>query len=165
MREKGPDLVGAVLLVVLGLAFVGGALSRLEVFGEGGRIGPGFMPFFAGAMLVVFGAMVGIGAWMAGRRDAREDVLDDEGGGPEAEGTQRTVAAVFLLTLVAILLTPLIGFLPAFGLLIFALVRFVEGRGLLLAAGTGVGGVVFAWLVFVLFLKIPLPGGVFVAGG
>ena len=160
MGRKVADLIGAALLVALGFAFAGGALSGLEVFREGGRIGPGFMPFFAGAMLVVFGAMIGIGAWLGGRRGPGEGSPGDE-----PEGAQRTVAAVFLLSLAAILLIPLIGFLPAFGLLIFALVRFVEGRGLLLAAGTGVGGVIFAWVVFVLFLKIPLPGGVFVAGG
>lgn len=166
MKDRAPDLVGAALLMVLGAVFAGGTLFRYEIFGEGGRIGPGFMPFSAGLLLVVFGAMVGMGAWMGGRPEVEEAISADyETGGTGDEGSWHTVALVFGLTLVAILLIPLLGFLPSFGILIFMLVRFVEGRGFPLAAGTGVGAVIFAWLVFVFFLRIPLPGGMFVAGG
>ncbi len=162
MREKAPDLVGAVLLVALGVAFAVGAASGFPLMGEGGRIGSGFMPFVAGTLLVVFGAMVG-GEALLRRRTT-------EAGGPGGEEDEEaksryTVGVVFGLTLLAVLLIPVLGFLVSFGLLVFALVRFVEGGGWLLGVGMGAGAAVFTWLVFVLFLQIPLPMGIFGAGG
>lgn len=161
-REALPDFIGAALLVVVGAAFAFGGLG-FQVFGEGGRIGPGFMPFMAGSLVAVFGVMVGAKALLKSRRpagDAREESPtedpDDSGG-----GSTRTVGVVFAMTLAAILLTGLAGFLPAFGLLVFALARFVEKGGVAISVALGVGAAVVAWCVFVLFLNIPLPMGVF----
>jgi putative tricarboxylic transport membrane protein len=159
VRKAVPDLIGAGLLVALGVAFAVGALSGYEIFTKGGRIGPGFMPFAAGTLLVVFGAMVGVEALL--RTSRGSDEREEPGG---EEGSRQTVGLIFALTLVAILLMPLLGFLISFGLLVFALVSFVEREGLLLGAGMGVAAAGFAWLVFALFLQIPLPVGVFGAG-
>lgn len=159
MRGKVPDLIGAGLIVALGAAFAIGA-TQYGLFGEGGRIRPGFMPFAAGTSLVVFGAMVGAEALLRTSRGSAE-----RGEPVGEEGSRQTVGLIFALTLVAILLMPLLGFLISFGLLVFALVSFVEREGLLLGAGMGAGAAVFAWLVFALFLQIPLPAGIFGAGG
>lgn len=166
MREKAPDLVVSALLVALGAAFAGGAASGFPLMGEGGRIGSGFMPFVAGVLLAVFGAMVGGEALLRRRPEGAGEVEGEPGGeGDEEEGSRYTVGVVFGLTLLAVLLIPVIGFLLSFGLLVFALVRFVEGGGWLLGVGMGVGSAVVTWLVFVLFLGIPLPMGIFGAGG
>ena len=164
MREKAPDLIGSGLLAAFGVAFAIGGTQH-GVFGEGGRIGPGFMPFLAGVLLIVFGAMVGVGALRRARgsSEPESDVRDVPEGGEEA-GSGRAVGFVFGLTLVAILLIPVLGFLVSFGLLVFALVRFAEGGSLLLASAVGVGAVVVAWVVFVFFLQIPVPAGVFGLG-
>ena len=159
MREKVPDLIGAGLLMVLGAAFAVGAASNFQLFGEGGRIGSGFMPFAAGVLLVVFGAMVG-GEALWGRRPE-----DESGGGTGEVGSRYTVAVVFGLTLAAVLLIPVLGFLVSFGLLVFALVAFVEEGGLLFGAGMGIVAAFLTWLVFVFFLQIPLPGGFLGIGG
>jgi putative tricarboxylic transport membrane protein len=166
MREGTADLIGAGLLVALGAAFAVGSLSAYEVITEEGRIGPGFMPFFSGTLLVVFGAMVGVGALRRARGASRPegDVRDVPEGGVEASAG-RTVGFVFGLTLVAILLIPVLGFLISFGLLVFALIRFVEGESLLRAIVVAVGAVIAAWLVFMFFLQIPLPTGIFGLGG
>ena len=161
MREKAPDLIGAGLLVVLGAAFAVGAASGFELFGEGGRIGSGFMPFAAGVLLMVFGAMVG-GQALLWRRSEETGEPEDES---DEEGSRYTVGVVFGLTFAAVLLIPVLGFLVSFGLLVFALVRFVEGEGWLLGAGMGIGAAVLTWLVFALFLQIPLPGGLLGIGG
>lgn len=79
---------------------------------------------------------------------------DDDGAG------SRTIAVVFAMTLVAILVIPLLGFLLPFAALIFALVAFVEGEGKWLALGLAVGAIVVTWLLFVVFLGVPLPSGI-----
>lgn len=157
MREKAPDLIGAGLLMALGAAFAVGAASNFELFGEGGRLGSGFMPFAAGVLLVVFGAIVGGEALLKRRSEGAGDERD--------EGPRYTVAVVFGLTLAAVLLIPVVGFLVSFGLLVFALVAFVEEGGLLLGTGMGIVAAFLIWLVFVFFLRIPLPGGLLGIGG
>lgn len=166
MREKAPDLIGAVLLVALGAAFAVGAASGFPLMGEGGRIGSGFMPFVAGVLLVVFAAMAGGEVLLRRRPEGAGEVENEPGGeSDEEEGSRYKVAVVFGLTLLAVLLIPVLGFLVSFGLLVFTLVRFVERGGWLLGAGMGVGAAVITWLVFVLFLQIPLPMGIFEVGG
>lgn len=160
MGRRTPDLIGAGLLVILGAAFAVGSLLGYEVIDERSRIGPGFMPFATGLMLVLFGALVSVEALM-GARGAEEEAGTDN----EEEGSSYNVGLIFVLTLAAILLVPLLGFLISFGLLIFALVKFVERESLLLGAGMGAGAALFTWVVFVLFLQIPLPGGVLGVGG
>lgn len=159
MKEKAPDLIGAALLVALGAAFAVGALTGLEVVNEKGRIGSGFMPFATGLLLVLFGAMVGVEALLRGRGDVEEVVESDVAEPEDEEGSRYKTGIVFALTLAAVLLVSVVGFLVSFGLLVFALVKFVERESLLLAIVMGVGAAIFTWAVFVLFLQIPLPGG------
>lgn len=167
MREETPDFIGAGLLAALGVALALGSV-QYGIFNEEGRIGPGFMPFGAGVLLALFAVMIGVEAWRRrarasrateepGEDGAREQAVEPEDG----EAQNRTVALVFGLTLAAILLVPVLGFLLSFGLLVFVLVTFVERGGLLLGVALGVCAVAFAWLVFVWFLQIPLPQGIF----
>ncbi len=169
MREETPDFIGAGLLAALGVALALGSV-QYEIFNEEGRVGPGFMPFGAGVLLALFAVMIGIEAW---RRRARASLATEEPGDPgdgareqaaepEDEGSSnRTVALIFGLTLAAILLIPVLGFLLSFGLLVFVLVTFVERGSLLLGVVLSIVAVAFTWLVFVLFLQIPLPQGIF----
>ncbi len=164
-RRILPDIVGTILLVAIGAAFAVGG-SGYGVFAAGGRIGPGFMPFMTGILVAAFGAMVGLEAIRRPRHpegDAPETLAAIAAAetADESESSTKTVAIVFAMTLAAILLTTFAGFLPSFGLLVFALVRFVEKGSIISAAALGVGSAAAAWLVFVLFLQIPLPMGVF----
>ncbi|MGH3087724.1 MAG: tripartite tricarboxylate transporter TctB family protein [Rubrobacteraceae bacterium] len=162
--KSGPDLFGAALLVLIGAAFVAGSLG-LEVINQQGRIGPGFMPFATGALLAIFGAMVGAEALLRSRRPPEEEEVPQTARADgEEEGSRHTVAVVFGLTFAAILLIPLLGFLASFGALVFVLVRFIEKGSLFISAALGVGAAALTWAVFVLFLRIPLPMGVFVGG-
>ncbi len=167
--KSGPDLLGAALLVMIGGAFIFGSLG-LEVINQQGRIAPGFMPFATGLLLAVFGAMVGAQALLRSRRPHEEEAPQsaqaqsaqaESGDGGVEEGSRYTVAIVFGLTLAAILLIPLLGFLVSFGALVFVLVKFIEKGSLFIATLLGIGSAAITWAVFVLFLRIPLPMGVF----
>jgi hypothetical protein len=162
VKTKAPDLAGSGLLVVLGAVLAFASQTNYELFGEGGRIGPGFMPFFSGLLLLVFGVTIGLGALVGGPGDPEE-----AGVGDRPEAPRYAVGVVFALTLAAIVLIPVLGFLVSFGLLIFVLVSFVEREGVLRGLVLGAGAAGLAWLVFVYFLQIPLPTGVLgtLAGG
>lgn len=161
MREKAPDLIGSALLVALGVAFAIGGIGY-GVFGEGSRIGPGFMPFVAGVLLVVFGVMIGVEAVLhRGRVPSRTLQYMQEGSAEgDEEESGRTVAVAFGLMLVTVLLIPVLGFLLSFGLLILALVAFVEREGWLRGILLSVSAIAVTWLTFVVLLEIPLPPGI-----
>ena len=165
------EFVGAALLVLVGLGFAVGGVYY-GVFNEEGRIGPGFLPFASGMLMAVFGVAVAVETWAAVRRAARgevedegDDLLalalasDDEHAGAGEEGAGRSVALVFALTLGAILLIPFIGFLVSFALLLFVLVTWVEREGVARGLAISAAGVVFTYLIFEAFLKVPLPSG------
>lgn len=176
VRRSLPDVVGGALLLALGAAFVVGS-TNYELFGEGGRIGPGFMPFVAGVLLVVFGALVGGGAaWRRGRHMQRvagqEPETETQQGEREQDkgvgkGGSRSVLFVFGLTLAAILFIPLFGFSLSFGLLVFALATVVERERLITALVLSGGATIIPWLLFSQLLNVPLPQGLFelVSGG
>lgn len=186
--DRLPDLAGGALLTLLGVA-VAVASAGYGLFGEGSRLAPGFTPFLTGTVLALLGAGIAARALRPTSPPAHPDepagpqeppdrvpsgpVADapvslgqvahaEEGGAaPEASGRHtRMVTVVYALCAATILLTPLLGFLLAFGLLVLVLVVAVERRGLLPGAALAAGATAAAWLVFERFLAVPLPIGV-----
>lgn len=177
MRKQHGDLIISGVLVVIGLAMAVGGVGY-HLLGKGGRIAPGFMPFVAGIALAVFSATVFAEALSSVRRataveaprpaaaePVRDGAADTEADAPAGDDLgasgrqQRRIAAVFAMTLVALLITPVTGFLVAFGLLIIALLWFVEREKPWIAGLIGCVAVLASWAVFVLLLQVPLPGG------
>jgi putative tricarboxylic transport membrane protein len=78
---------------------------------------------------------------------------------PAKTKPERRATLVFAMTLGAVVLTAVTGFLVAFGLLILTLLWFVEREKPWLAILISVAAVLVSWLVFVQLLQVPLPGG------
>lgn len=176
MHSRTADLIGAALLIALGATMAIASIGY-ELFVEGGRIGPGLMPFTAGLLLIVFGGAVGAESLRSSRHHPHsesaegaerkresapdtEDPPDGDGSHGAQETSWKLVALVFALTLSGILLVPLLGFLVPFALLIFVLVALVERQGWVQAAVLGVTASAITWLTFVRLLQIPLPTGI-----
>ncbi|SEG34433.1 Tripartite tricarboxylate transporter TctB family protein [Nonomuraea solani] len=127
---------------------------------EGGQVGPGFLPLASGVAL----ALISAACLLQSVRAAPSP--DDTDTDTDADPARlRTLWTVFGLLLAALLLVPLTGFLVAFGLLVFAVSAFVEKQRLLSAAIVAVVATLVIYAVFVLFLAVPLPGGMFGVGG
>lgn len=104
MRGRNADLAMAAAFAVLGGTMAGGSVGY-GIFAEGGRIGPGFMPFVAGVALVAFSgwtcveiAVGGRGATTSGRSGtdvAGHAVAGEAPAGPagDAVGTDGADAA------------------------------------------------------------------------
>lgn len=198
MRAAGPDLTIAGLLFAFGLFMLVRSLGY-ELFGRGGRIGPGFMPFVAGALVAVFAAWVAVevvrrargGPAAAPPADRTPDVADEEGtdtsisaastvvtghedlaslagvAPPDTSPTEampsrtnRKVMVVFGLAVLATVLTYLLGYILAFGIMTFLMLAVVERERPWVSALVAAASVVVAWAVFVRVLEVPLPGGV-----
>jgi putative tricarboxylic transport membrane protein len=150
-RQRVADLIGSLLLLVLGALFAAGGIGYgLQ---RGGRIGPGFMPLLAGSALVVFAILVGVEALRRPPSSPRSPSKTAE------EKSYRFVAVVMALTSGTVLLVQLLGFLVACALLIFVLVAVVERQGWRSALLISVGATAIIWLIFVRLLVVPLPTG------
>lgn len=163
MKPRG-DYVGALILVAIGVAF-----STLSVdygiLGTESRISPGFVPFIVGLLLVVFGAMIGWETWRSrvhATVSAKEYAAE-----PESETdkearytTTKSVALIFGLLLIAVILSPTLGFLVTFSILVFAILVLVERERLWLSLAISLGIGLLAWLVFYQFMGIHLPLGI-----
>lgn len=174
------DLIGAALLIAVGSTMAIMSLDY-DLLGRNGLIRPGFMPFLAGGFMALFGVAVGVSAlrqrWAYAKAREIASTTEPSTSTPaagESEPVVRTedeagtdgrfnkrVAIVFGLTLATILAAPVLGFILAFGLLILVLLVVIEREPLWI--GVVISGVAsFAtWLVFVYWLRIPLPSGIF----
>ncbi|MEV1177315.1 tripartite tricarboxylate transporter TctB family protein [Nonomuraea sp. NPDC049784] len=155
MRQllRGEAVVWAVLVclsVAMAAASFGYGITK-----DGGQVGPGFLPLVSGVALAVLSAACLL-------QSVRRAVPASEEDDPQRV---RTLWTVFAMLLVALLLVPLTGFLVAFGLLVFAVSAFVEKQRLVPAAGVAVAATLVIYAVFVLFLGVPLPGGLLGVGG
>lgn len=154
--DRTADLIGAAVLLA-----VGGSVALMatdySLVGQDGQIQPGFMPFVAGALMALFGLGVGFEALRPPSRPSQAEEPESAEEVPAAGTEGRRKLLVFPLMLAAILATPYLGFLPAFGLLVFVLLFWVEREPIGLSLLIAVAAIVVTWLVFVQFLDIPLP--------
>jgi putative tricarboxylic transport membrane protein len=155
MRQllRGEAVVWAVLVclsVAMAAASFGYGITK-----DGGQVGPGFLPLVSGVALAVLSAVCLL-------QSVRSAAPASEEGDPQRV---RTLWTVFAMLLGALLLVPLTGFLVAFGLLVFAVSAFVEKQRVVSAAGVAVAATLVIYAVFVLFLGVPLPGGLLGVGG
>ena len=157
----GGEVVVYGVLTVVGVAVVVAAFGY-GVFVKGNRIGPGFMPLVTGGLLAVLGATLAVKALRhpsdaAAKADGEEvDTL-----GRTRRQRVRMLWMVFGLLTATVLLVLVVGFIAAFGLLVLVVSLWVERRKLLPSIAVSVGACAFVYLVFVWFMGIPLPTGVF----
>ena len=174
-RAGADRLVASMVLTGLGLvaAVVGAGYG---VLGDDSQVGPGFMPVLAGGLMVLFGLLdlgVGLRTRPRGRDSAaagssEETVADssprDDSDvdllGRTSRQRKRQLWVVFALVLGSLLVVSVLGFLLAFGLLVFVCSYAVERQRLLPSALVSTLSIVAVHAIFVLFLGVPLPTGV-----
>jgi hypothetical protein len=178
------DVIGGVLLASVGLLFVVGTWE-FGILRDGGRLDAGAMPVLTGSLLALCGVMIALvglkgifGSRSAASKvaitsaasaaapsgiDDQADTTDAAPGGDadddDFNGTGTTAKAMVVLAMSvgAIWLAPRIGFLLAFAILLFVLWVWLEGVKPLKALMLTAAVIFFTHLLFVQFLRIPLP--------
>jgi putative tricarboxylic transport membrane protein len=132
------------------------------LFGEGGRVGPGLLPMVTGLLLLLLSGGQLLVRLRRLRTAPAAPPADGDGvdvfGRSEAQRV-RQLRMVVLALPVAVLLIPLLGFLPAFGLLVLFIGVVVERRPPLVALVVTAVAVAVGYGVFAEFLDVPLPDG------
>jgi hypothetical protein len=140
------DHVAGGCFVLAGAAVL--AISSDLPFGTLASPGAGMLPMLLVGLLIVFGAVLFV--------RARESP-------PLASiawADVRHALPVIAVACVAAGAYTTLGFLAVMSLMLFFLIFVVERRPLLQAAAFSIGATVFAYAVFALLLKAPLPRGI-----
>jgi hypothetical protein len=165
-----PAVVGAGIALIAGWEFVKTLRGRREDHSHGiaeiaasvgGPVSPAGTAGETGDLAPLPGATAGGGTASPGA------VLDDgvDIFGRTAATRSRQLAVVFASLVVAVLLTPLLGFLVSFFLLSVFISAIVERRAWVPSIVVSLIAVVAVWAVFALFLNVPLPTGLTGIGG
>jgi putative tricarboxylic transport membrane protein len=146
-------------LVVLGAGFAFSA-PVYGVFGEQGRVGPGFVPMVAGGLLAVLAAVL-LRRQLSQPVSAGEAESGTDDFGRTAGQRAWMLRRVFVLLPVTVLAVPVVGMVCAFGGLVLVISTWLEGRRVLPAVAFSVAVAGGVWVVFAVLLAVPLPTGIF----
>ena len=146
---RSADRVTAALLLAFAVAFSVGALKQYQWWGSGGP-GPAFMPFWLGLVMALL-------ALMMLTRSLKEE-HPGSAWWPRGEGL-RDMLVVLGVTVAFVALLRVTGMVLGTAIYLVVLVRYL-GRHpwwlTLLVAAAAAG---FNWLVFVRWLRVPMPEG------
>jgi putative tricarboxylic transport membrane protein len=135
-------------LVVAGIGVAACILARSLPAQTGFGLGPAFLPFWTGIVLAV------CGLWLCARPAA-----DAEISWPTARMFARAASGFLLLLLYALALQPL-GYLISTAIFLVIAILLLEPVRPTRALVVGIASAVFLFLIFRVWLRIPLPGGV-----
>ncbi|MHA6621222.1 tripartite tricarboxylate transporter TctB family protein [Pseudonocardia sp. DLS-67] len=156
----GAQAVAFGVLAVIGAAVFATSFGY-GILGEDDRVGPGLLPMVTGLLLLLLCGgqlLVRLGRLRrAGEREQQAPGMDASGNA--APQRVRRLWTVVVATPVAVLLIPLLGFLPALGLLVLFIAAVVEHRPPLVALAVTAVAVAAGYGVFMEFLDVPLPTG------
>lgn len=148
----------------LGLVAVAVAAAIIG-FGYGviddGRVGGGFLPVAAATVVIISGLFDIMGRLKVKEEEAKSNQAQLDIFGRNQKTRDRQLVAVMILVGGGLLLIDVIGFLAAFAVLIIAISLLVEKKKPLTTMLVTVGTILVTYLVFDVFLEVPLPLGIF----
>ena len=147
---RSADRIAGAALLALAVAFSAGALTHYAYWGPNGP-GPAFLPFWLGVVMALLAAMQLVGALRS--RDAGKSWL------PTGEGRRR-LAIVLGLTTALVALLNIVGMVLGTVLFLVGLMRLLDRFAWPLTLSVALAVAAFNFLVFTLWLKVPLPVGV-----
>ena len=147
---RSADRIAGAALLALAVAFSAGALTHYAYWGPNGP-GPAFLPFWLGVVMALLAAMQLVGALRS--RDAGKPWL------PTGEGRRR-LAIVLGLTTALVALLNIVGMVLGTVLFLVGLMRLLDRLAWPLTLSVALAVAAFNFLVFTLWLKVPLPVGV-----
>jgi putative tricarboxylic transport membrane protein len=135
-------------LVVAGIGVAACILARNLPAQTGFGLGPAFLPFWTGIVLAV------CGLWLCVR-----PAVDPEVSWPASRGFAHAACGFILLLLYALVLQPL-GYLISTAVFLVIAILLLEPLRPSRAFMVGIACAAFLFLIFRVWLRVPLPGGV-----
>ena len=147
---RSADRVTAVLLFAFSVAFVAGALKYYSWWGSGGP-GSAFLPFWLGLVM----ACLALGMLVKSVKDP------DRGASwlPRGEGL-RDLLVVLGITTAFVAFLNVTGMVIGTAIYLLILVRYLGRHRWWVTVAIALAAAIFNWLVFVHWLRVPMPEGI-----
>ena len=148
---RSADRVTAALLLAFAVAFSVGALKQYQWWGSGGP-GPAFMPFWLGLVMALLALSMLL-----------RSLKQKEPGAawlPRGEGL-RDMLVVLAATVAFVALLNVTGMIIGTALYLAFLVRYLGKHRWWVTLSVALAAAGFNWLVFVHWLRVPMPEGMF----
>jgi putative tricarboxylic transport membrane protein len=147
---RSADRITAALLLAFAVAFSAGALKQYQWWGPGGP-GPAFLPFWLGLVMAFLALSMLI-------RSSKQQ-QSGEAWLPRGEGL-RDMLVVLGVTVAFVALLRVTGMVLGTAIYLVVLVRYLGRHPWWLALLVAAAAAAFNWLVFVRWLRVPMPEGV-----
>ncbi len=147
---RSADRVTAALLLAFAVVFSASALKQYQWWGPGGP-GPAFMPFWLGLVMALLALLFLFRSLRS--RDPGEAWL------PRGEGL-RDLLVVLGVTVAFVALLNVTGMVIGTALYLVVVVRYLGRHPWWMTALIAVATAGFNWLVFVRWLRVPMPEGI-----
>ena len=148
---RNADRVTAALLLAFAVAFSVGAVKNYQWWGSGGP-GPAFVPFWLGLVMGLLALTMLIRSLRA--------PYPGEAWFPRGEGL-RDMLVVLVATVAFIALLKVTGMIVGTALYLAFLVRYLGRHRWWVTLAVALAAAAFNWLVFVRWLRVPMPEGMF----
>jgi hypothetical protein len=148
---RAADRIAAVLLLAFSAAFAAGALKYYKWWGDEGP-GPAFMPFWLGLLMALLAGILLV-------RSLREKA-PGAAWLPHGAGLRRMLA-VLALTVAFVAALKTTGMVLGTALFLGAIVRYLGRHRWWVCGAVAAAAAGFNWLVFVHWLRVPMPAGPF----
>ena len=146
---RSADRVTAALLLAFAVAFSVGALKQYQWWGSGGP-GSAFMPFWLGVVMALLALMMLM-------RSLKEK-HPGPAWFPRGEGL-RDMLVVLAATVAFVALLNVTGMIAGTALYLAFLVRYLGRHRWWVTVAIALAAALFNWLVFVHWLRVPMPEG------
>jgi putative tricarboxylic transport membrane protein len=146
---RSADRVTAALLLAFAVAFSVGALKEYQWWGSGGP-GPAFMPFWLGLVMALLALILLLRSLKA--QDPGASWL------PRGEGL-RDMLVVLAATIAFVALLNVTGMIIGTALYLAVLVGYLGRHRWWVTLSVALAAAGFNWLVFVHWLRVPMPEG------
>jgi hypothetical protein len=144
---RGADRVTALLLLAFSVAFAAGALKYYSWWGSGGP-GSAFLPFWLGLVMAILALML-----LLKKSKVEGDWL------PRGEGL-RDLLVVLGATIAFVAFLSVTGMVIGTAAYLLILVRYLGRHPWWVTAAIALAAAGFNWLVFVHWLRVPMPAGI-----
>jgi hypothetical protein len=144
---RGADRVTALLLLAFSVAFAAGALKYYSWWGSGGP-GSAFLPFWLGLVMAILALML-----LFKESRVESDWL------PRGEGL-RDMLVVLGVTSAFVAFLSVTGMVIGTAIYLLILVRYLGRHPWWVTAAIALAAAGFNWLVFVHWLRVPMPEGI-----
>lgn len=157
-----PQIAGAtVSLGLVAVALAAAIIGFSYGFIDDGRIAGGFLPVVSATVVIITGLFDVFNRLKVNTVDSHKPKDELDIFGRSQKTRDRQLVVVVFLVAGGLLLIDAIGFLGAFTLLILAISLFVEKKKPLTTTLVTAVTILITYLVFDVFLEVPLPLGIF----